>query len=288
MVAMQRDLRRAHTQGFVDDVWAKFVAGDPEMAASLTAVTSVLSVADRVLSASPVGQLSGLAMVRPAGLHSTTDRQGPLCVINSVMVAALREAAAGSTVGVLDIDVHFATGSQQIALQWNERKAASEGRVLVADIYGAMGPPARFVEKAQKVQREHGAVDAAALKAEMSVEFPSATPQEQEVIDMVCDSHLLFPFDREELDDEALFASTARSVRHFLEHKVETRVRFAWPGRRGWRSSGSQGHAQWLRACDGNAAEERAQTRICAGRRVRHRQSRRWQQALWKRECVQS
>ena len=221
-VAMQRDLRRAHTQGFVDDVWAKFVAGDPEMAASLTAVTSVLSVADRVLSASPVGQLSGLAMVRPAGHHSTTDRQGPLCVINSVMVAALREAAAGSTVGVLDIDVHFATGSQQIALQWNERKAASEGRVLVADIYGAMGPPARFVEKAQKVQREHGAVDAAALKAEMSVEFPSATPQEQEVIDMVCDSHLLFPFDREELDDEALFASTARSVRHFLEHKVET------------------------------------------------------------------
>ena len=220
-IAMQRDLRRAHTQGFVDDVWAKFVAGDPEMAASLTAVTSVLSVADRVLSASPGGQLSGFAMVRPAGHHSTTDRPGPLCVVNSVMVAALREAAAGSTVGVLDIDVHFASGSQQIALQWNEHKAASEGRVLVADIYGAMGPPARIVEKVQTVQREHGAVNAAALKAEMGLEFPSASPQEQEVIDMICDSHLLFPFDREELGDEALVASTARSVRHFLEHRVE-------------------------------------------------------------------
>ena len=221
-IELQRDLRRAHTQGFLDEVWAKFVAGDPEMAASLTAVTSVLAIADRVLSPSPVVRCSGLAMVRPAGHHSTSDHRGPLCCINSVMVGALREAATGSNVGVLDIDVHFATGSQRIALQWNEHKTASEGSVLVADIYGSMGPPARFVEKVQKVQRERGAVDAATLKAEMSVEFPSPSPQEQEVIDMVCDSHLLFPYDREELDDDALVASTSRSVLHFLQHKVET------------------------------------------------------------------
>ena len=63
------------------------------------------------------------------------------------MVAALREAqATGKAVGVLDIDVHFATGSQQIAMRWHEQKPPGAGRVLVADVYAAMGPPARFVE----------------------------------------------------------------------------------------------------------------------------------------------
>ena len=65
-VALQRDLRRAHTQGFVDDVWTKFVAGDPEMAASLTAVTSVLSqrVCDGEAGGAPFNNRSPRPLVR--------------------------------------------------------------------------------------------------------------------------------------------------------------------------------------------------------------------------------
>ena len=228
--ALEKDLRRAHTKRFVDDVWTRFLARDPEITASLSAVTSVISISDKVLPPRALGRsagseyVSGLAMVRPAGHHSTSDRQAPLCAINSVMVAALREAhAKGKPVGVLDIDVHFATGSQQIAMQWNERKAKEAGRVIVADVYAAMGPPARFVER---VQREHGdlqsrGLDEATLRAEMDAEFASAKPHEREVVSMVCDSHLLFPHDKAELTDEALLEASTRSVEHFVRHGVE-------------------------------------------------------------------
>eukprot|EP00854_Cymbomonas_tetramitiformis_P028543 gene28543-35400_t len=226
---LETDLSRAHTHGFVEDVRTQFFAEDPEMMASLTAVTSVLAISDQVVSPSTLGHAggftSGLALVRPAGHHSTPDRRAPLCVINSVMVAALREAhSKGKVVGVLDVDVHFATGSQKIALRWNEQQEAGEGRVIVADVYGAMGPPARFVEKVQlyyaEVQRQ--GLDAASLRAEMDAEFASAKPHEREVIDMICDSHLLFPYGVEELNDDALLEATTHSVEHFVKHGVET------------------------------------------------------------------
>ena len=39
---------------------------------------------------------------------------------------------------------------------------------------------------------------------------------------MVCDSHLLLPHDREELDDAAMLQAVERSVEHFAKHGVET------------------------------------------------------------------
>ena len=225
---LEKDLSRAHTKHFVDDIWTRFLARDPEITASLSAVASVLEISGKVLSPRPLGRsagvVSGLALVRPAGHHSTPERQAPLCAINSVMVAALREAhTKGKTVGVLDIDVHFATGSQQIAMRWNKGKAVEAGRVIVADVYAAMGPPARFVEKVQKeyTDLQGRGIDAATLRAEMDAEFASAKPHEQEVIAMVCDSHLLFPHDKEELTDDALLHASTRSVEHFVRHGVE-------------------------------------------------------------------
>merc|ERR1712087_382516 len=101
-------------------------------------------------------------------------------------------------------------------MRWNEQHGAA-GRVIVADIYAAMGPPARFVEKVQSeyadLQRQ--GLDSASLKAEMHAEFASLKPHEREVINMVCDSHLLFPYDKEELSDDALLESTTHSVEHF-------------------------------------------------------------------------
>ena len=227
--SLRHDLLRAHTEDFVDDIWTRFNADDPEIIASITAVTSVLAIADQVLSPRiALGRAdtyrSGLALVRPAGHHSTLDKQAPLCAINSVMVAALREAhCKGKPVGVLDIDVHFATGSQQIAMRWNAQRAAADGRVIVADVYGAMGPPARLVER---VQKEYAALqarglDAHSLKAEMAAEFEAAKPHEQEVVAMVCDSHLIFPYDREELTDAAILEASTRAVAHLVEHGVE-------------------------------------------------------------------
>eukprot|EP00966_Prymnesium_polylepis_P035726 829720-Prymnesium_polylepis.1 len=141
------------------------------------------------------------------------------------MVAALREAhVTGKPVGVLDIDVHFATGSQRIAMRWNnELKRVADGRVLVADVYAAMGPPARFMEK---VQAEHADLQArgfcgVALRAEMEAEFASARPHEREVVEMVCDSHLSFPHDREELDDRAMLEASTRAVEHLVRQGVE-------------------------------------------------------------------
>lgn len=225
---LEAHLRRAHTKRFVDGLWTRFLAEDSEITASLTAVTSVLAISDQVLSPTRPSAdgvvVSGLALVRPAGHHSTPDKQAPLCAINSVMVAALREAhATGKPVGVLDVDVHFATGSQQIAMRWNEGKAAGDGRVIVADVYAAMGPPARFVDK---VQAEYAALqrqglDAASLKAEMEAEFAAAKPHEREVVNMYCDSHLLFPYDKDELTDAALLEATTRSVQHFSSSGVE-------------------------------------------------------------------
>ena len=229
-IELEKDLLRAHTEDFVHGatgIWTRFLASDPEIIASLTAVTSVLAITDKVLSSSPAlgrADASGLALVRPAGHHSTPDKQAPLCAINSVMVAALREAnAKGTPVGVLDIDVHFATGSQQIAMRWNERKAAADGRVLVADIYGAMGPPAKLVGRVQQefTDLQKQGLDAASIKAEMDAEFAAAKPHEKEVVAMVCDSHLIFPYDREELTEEALLEASTRSVEHFVTHGVE-------------------------------------------------------------------
>ena len=39
---------------------------------------------------------------------------------------------------------------------------------------------------------------------------------------MVCDSHLLFPHDKEELNDDALFEATTKSIEHFKAHGVQT------------------------------------------------------------------
>ena len=230
-IKLERDLRRAHTNGFVCGMWARFLADDPEIIASITAVTSVLAIADKVLSPSPAfghaehGVACGLALVRPAGHHSTADKCAPLCAINSVMVAALREAhATGRPVGVLDLDVHFATGSQQIAMRWNEQRAATDGRVIVADVYGAMGPPDRLVKRVQKeyADLQGQGLDAASLKAEMEAEFETAKPHEKDVVKMVCDSHLIFPYDREELTDDAILDASTRSVEHFVRHGVAT------------------------------------------------------------------
>ena len=226
---LETHLRRAHTTHFVDDLWTRFLAEDPEMTASLTAASSVLAISDKVLSPSAAGCsrdgfVSGLALVRPAGHHSTPDKQAPLCAINSVMVAALREAhATGKPVGVLDIDVHFATGSQQIAMRWNREKAPGDGRVIVADVYAAMGPPARLVEKVQSAYADFQGqgLEGASLTAEMAAEFASAKPHEREVVAMVCDEHLLFPHDKLELTDEALLEATKHAVQHFVRHGVE-------------------------------------------------------------------
>jgi len=96
--------------------------------------------------------------------------------------------------------------------------------VIVADVYAAMGPPARLVESVQKEFAEllGRGLSATALKAEMDAEFVSAKRHEREVVDMVVDSHLLLPHDKIDLTDDALVQATARSVEHFKKHGVET------------------------------------------------------------------
>ena len=237
---LETDLLRAHTAEFVQGMRRRFLEDDPEAIASFAAVTSVLAIADAVRRPSQSiaadaqsprardgGVLpSGLALVRPAGHHSSPDQPAPLCAINSVMVAALREAhTTGQPVGVLDIDVHFATGSQKIAMRWNEKlKGPTDGRVIVADVYAAMGPPARLVERVQAeyADLQARAFSAAALKAEMNAEFASARPHEREFVDMVCDSHLSFPHSREELDDAAVLAASTRALEHLIGQGVGT------------------------------------------------------------------
>lgn len=226
-------LCQVHTQGFIDNLRAELESGDARAVASFTAFSSLLTITDQVLAACPLrvgaacpGCAAGLALVRPAGHHSLPDEAGCLCAFNSVLAVAAREADKGKTVGVLDVDVHYARGSQQIAMERNRRRGVGQGRVLVADVYAAAGPPATYVQEVQNHHRRcKETLDAAALRTEMDEEFAGKQHRQAEMNDpvkaMVCESFLFFPFDPQELTDEALLESTTQSIRHFKEQGVD-------------------------------------------------------------------
>jgi acetoin utilization deacetylase AcuC-like enzyme len=85
----------------------------------------------------------GVAVVRPAGHHTGANllefSLSAFCGLNHVMTAASYLAHEGKRVLVIDLDAHFAKGSQQIALAVNKKlQRLGKPRVLVSDISAAL------------------------------------------------------------------------------------------------------------------------------------------------------
>jgi len=315
-------LCQVHTQGFIDNLRAELESGDARAVASFTAFSSLLTITDQVLAACPLrvgaacpGCAAGLALVRPAGHHSLPDEAGCLCALNSVLAVAAREADKGKTVGVLDVDVHYARGSQQIAMERNRRRGVGQGRVLVADVYAAAGPPATYVQEVQNHHRRcKETLDAAALRTEMDEEFAGKQHRQAEMNDpvkaMVCESFLFFPFDPQvaprshrdcteisprlhrDCTDPALPVRSAGAHGRSppREHDAidsalqgagrRSPPRVARP-RRGQRGQGGRpNHPRRLQEDGGGAETQWPASRLCARGRVRCRRARRSSRAL--------
>eukprot|EP00746_Dinoflagellata_sp_MGD_P135581 gnl/MRDRNA2_/MRDRNA2_69634_c0_seq1.p1 gnl/MRDRNA2_/MRDRNA2_69634_c0~~gnl/MRDRNA2_/MRDRNA2_69634_c0_seq1.p1 ORF type:complete len:447 (-),score=60.36 gnl/MRDRNA2_/MRDRNA2_69634_c0_seq1:162-1502(-) len=191
--------------------------------ASLTAVATVVDLAGKVMhiheqmhTVPPVpGEVNvaprqspesvvcnvpvAFAPVRPAGHHSKYDSFGPFCAFNSVMIAALRFAVTGKTVGVYDVDVHFGAGTQDIAKLWNSgNSSSSSGRVLVADIYAALYD---WTITGERKIENHG------------TSHKHGREDEQ--------GHLYFEYDADQLTDDELQKTTAAVLSHFASNKVD-------------------------------------------------------------------
>lgn len=76
---------------------------------------------------------AGFAIIRPAGHHSSTFAKGSFCGINSIMVAAFSASAKNMRVLILDIDAHFAGGSEEILLNLKNSELAKN--IYLIDIY---------------------------------------------------------------------------------------------------------------------------------------------------------
>ncbi|CAD7963010.1 unnamed protein product [Amoebophrya sp. A25] len=157
-------------------------------------------------------QLSNIAFAATvfAGHHAKFDKLGVSSGANTVMVAALKYAASGYTVGIYDIDVHFAGGSQDIAFRWNKNNSENDsknnasgprrGKVYLSDVYAA------FFDKTVMGVRD-------IARHERAVKFGSASRQAGRELD----GHLFFDHWPEDFTDEALTSNTHDTITHFRD-----------------------------------------------------------------------
>lgn len=88
----------------------------------------------------------GFAVVRPPGHHGTSSSSGGNGVLNSVALATVAVAAAGTRVLIVDLDVHFSGGTVEI-LRGASLCSPTAGplvpNAVIIDIYGARGQELR-------------------------------------------------------------------------------------------------------------------------------------------------
>ena len=120
--ASTAQIARVHSRAFIDLLDA--VAGtasmlDPDTYTSpesrdlaMLAAGAAIGGVDAVLGGEAT---CAAALVRPPGHHSGSDRARGFCLVNSVAVAAAHALACGvDRVAIIDFDVHFGNGTQEI------------------------------------------------------------------------------------------------------------------------------------------------------------------------------
>ncbi|GAB57837.1 histone deacetylase family protein [Rheinheimera nanhaiensis] len=123
--AVKQQLYRAHSQLYVDEIYAKaptegYIWLDPDtqmmrhsLDAALHAAGAGIDAVDLVLKQS---DQQAFCSVRPPGHHATRDQAMGFCIFNNVAIAALHALSQHGLerVAIVDFDVHHGNGTEDI------------------------------------------------------------------------------------------------------------------------------------------------------------------------------
>lgn len=123
--AIKQQLYRAHSQLYVDEIYAKaptegYIWLDPDtqmmchsLDAALHAAGAGIDAVDLVLKQS---DQQAFCSVRPPGHHATRDQAMGFCIFNNVAIAALHALTQHGLerVAIVDFDVHHGNGTEDI------------------------------------------------------------------------------------------------------------------------------------------------------------------------------
>ncbi len=100
----------------IGEVYDDIFANEHSMDCALLSAGSTINLVDSIV----FGIIDrGVAIVRPPGHHAETDKAMGFCYFNNIALAAKKARDHGKRVVVVDFDIHFGNGTQNILMDQN-------------------------------------------------------------------------------------------------------------------------------------------------------------------------